>query len=244
LFHRLAPEVELRQLRREHARAIHDLYPANDMEAIEAFEKCIEALPAYGIFVKSTASTNEIQKKIENEDHLDDDDENIIPAAWMVQSYYGAMFSMQTLPEFRRKGYGILLASRLTAAVRQRGYIPFVVIRPENSASQSLYLKLGFKKIYSTIRAVLKPNKTFYNNSEILLPTGANNLMMLNCKQNGGTKTTNGCCTHKINNDKSIHDDEEPEIIEDNNIENDENEENIIKENGNLFGEVVEKNEA
>ncbi|KAF4518969.1 hypothetical protein B566_EDAN007756, partial [Ephemera danica] len=149
----LAPEVELRQLRREHARAIHDLYPANDMEAIEAFEKCIEALPAYGIFVKSSPSALEIPEKIDDEvvDH--------IPAAWMVQSYYGAMFSMQTLPEFRRKGYGILLASRLTAAVRQRGYIPFVVIRPENAASQSLYLKLGFKKHYSTIRAVLKPNK-------------------------------------------------------------------------------------
>lgn len=25
-------------------------------------------------------------------------------AAWMVQSYYGAMFSMQTKPEHRRKG--------------------------------------------------------------------------------------------------------------------------------------------
>lgn len=25
-------------------------------------------------------------------------------AAWMVQSYYGAMFSMQTKPEHRRRG--------------------------------------------------------------------------------------------------------------------------------------------
>ena len=72
---------------------------------------------------------------------------------------------MQTLPEFRRKGYGILLANRLTAAVRQRGYIPFVVIRPENAASQSLYLKLGFKKHYQTIRAVLNPKSC--NTSEI-----------------------------------------------------------------------------
>lgn len=150
---RLAPEAELRQLRREHARVIHDLYPANDMEAVEAFEKCIEALPAYGVFIKDEyirEETDEIQKKI-NSTTID------TPAAWMVQSYYGAMFSMQTLPEFRRKGYGILLANRLTAAVRHRGYIPFVVIRPENSASQSLYLKLGFEKLYQTVRAVLKP---------------------------------------------------------------------------------------
>ncbi|XP_059471392.1 uncharacterized protein LOC132194247 [Neocloeon triangulifer] len=137
----LPPEVELRQLRRVDAKTIHDLYPARDMECLEAFEKCIATLPAYGIFAKED----------------EDDGEKKTLAAWMVQSYYGAMFSMQTLPEFRRKGYGIFLAKRLTADVRKRGYVPFVVIRPENAASQSLYLKLGFEKLYQTVRAVLKP---------------------------------------------------------------------------------------
>lgn len=64
---------------------------------------------------------------------------------------------MQTRPEFRRKGYGIHLAHRLTKAVRDRGYFPFVVIRPENDASLSLYNKLGFKRSYQTVRAVLRP---------------------------------------------------------------------------------------
>ena len=76
----------------------------------------------------------------------------------MMQSYYGAMFSMQTKPEFRRKGYGIHLAQCLTRVVQARGYIPFVMIRPENDASQSLYLKLGFRKHYQTVRAVLSPH--------------------------------------------------------------------------------------
>lgn len=78
-------------------------------------------------------------------------------AAWMVQSYYGAMFSMQTRPEFRRRGYGILLAKKLMNLVTERGYIPYVVIRPENDASKSLYTKLGFRKIYQTARVVFKP---------------------------------------------------------------------------------------
>jgi len=142
-LHRLPPEVELRQLCKEDARVIHDLYPARDMECLEAFEKCIEILPAFGIF--TTGDNAESAEKR--------------PAAWMVQSYYGAMFSMQTLPEFRRKGYGIFLAKRLTADVKKRGYVPFVVIRPENAASQSLYLKLGFEKLYQTVRAVLKPRE-------------------------------------------------------------------------------------
>lgn len=135
LCYRLPPDgAEMLQLKPEHAKAIHDLYPANDMESVEVFEKLINVLPAYGIF-----SSGEL-------------------AAWMVQSYYGAMFSMQTRPEFRRKGYGIHLAQYLTKVVISRGYIPFVVIRPENDASLSLYSKLGFKKHYQTVRAILRPH--------------------------------------------------------------------------------------
>lgn len=83
------------QLTPEHAQMIHDLYPANQLECIEVFEKLIEKLPCYGIF----SSSGDL-------------------AAWMVQSYYGAMFSMQTRPEFRRKGYGLILAKYLTKLVR------------------------------------------------------------------------------------------------------------------------------
>lgn len=130
---RLPSDVELVRLRPEHMKAVHDLYPASDIECREVFEKLVAELPAYGIFV---------------EDQL---------AAWMVQSYYGAMFSMQTRPEFRRKGYGIFLAKRLTKEVASRGYKPFVVIRPENDASRSLYSKLGFEKRFRTVRAILRP---------------------------------------------------------------------------------------
>lgn len=97
-------------------------------------------------------------------------------AAWMVQSYYGAMFSMQTKPEHRRKGweishntrttanfisnsfsYGIYLAQNLSRLVIKRGYKPFVVIRHENEASKSLYKKLGFEKEFEMARIVFTP---------------------------------------------------------------------------------------
>lgn len=130
---RLPPDVELVRLLPEHMKAVHDLYPASDIECREVFEKLVAELPAYGIFVEGQL------------------------AAWMVQSYYGAMFSMQTRPEFRRKGFGIYLARKLTKEVAQRGYKPFVVIRPENDASRFLYMKLGFEKRFRTVRAVLRP---------------------------------------------------------------------------------------
>lgn len=72
---------ELRLLSAQDVKGIHDLYPASEIESIELFEKLAETLPGYGVFTMD----GEL-------------------AAWMIQSYYGAMFSMQTKPQFRRKG--------------------------------------------------------------------------------------------------------------------------------------------
>lgn len=41
--------------------------------------------------------------------------------------------------------------------VAEKGYSPFVVIRPENVASQSLYKKLGFERLYQMVRATFLP---------------------------------------------------------------------------------------
>lgn len=140
----LPADVEMRQLALENVKAIHDLYPASEIECLEVFEKLAKSLPGFGIFCLETGNL----------------------AAWMVQSYYGAMCSMQTRPEYRRKGYGIHLARALTVLVLKRGYRPFVVIRPENDASKSLYIKLGFRKAFSTIRAILKPHSKPVNGDE------------------------------------------------------------------------------
>lgn len=133
---KFAEGAEPMQLSKEHARTIHDLYPANDIESLEVFENLIGKLSCFGVF----SASGDL-------------------AAWMVQSYYGAMFSMQTLPEYRRKGYGIYLARFLTNVVTERGYIPFVIIRPENDASKGLYQKLGFRKNFQAVRAILRPHE-------------------------------------------------------------------------------------
>ncbi|XP_012141193.2 uncharacterized protein LOC100880491 isoform X1 [Megachile rotundata] len=128
------PDVRVQPLKAEHAEGIYELYPANDMECHEVFLRLIRTLPAAGVFAKGRL------------------------AAWMVQSYYGAMFSMQTKPEYRRKGYGTKLARYLTKRVVEKGYQPFVVIRPENEASQSLYKKLGFRRLYQIVRMTFMPS--------------------------------------------------------------------------------------
>lgn len=152
----------MRLLTHDNAKAIHDLYPACEVECIEVFVKLIDKLPGYGIFTQPEGEL----------------------AAWMVQSYYGAMFSMQTRPEYRRKGYGIQLAQALTKLVLERGYIPFVAIRPENDASRSLYTKLGFERSFQTARVILRPT----------------------CKQNGGGMGGTTMTLNDDNIDEGIED--------------------------------------
>lgn len=72
----------MRTLTADNVQAIHDLYPASEIESVEVFERLVRTLPGYGVF---TVDGSEL-------------------AAWMMHSYYGAMFSMQTKAEYRRKG--------------------------------------------------------------------------------------------------------------------------------------------
>ncbi|XP_052895201.1 uncharacterized protein LOC128302420 [Anopheles moucheti] len=143
-----ANEVIMKPLCIDDVKDIHDLYPAGDIESLELFEKLVRQLPGFGVF-------NQLDNEL---------------AAWSLQSYYGGMFSMQTKPKFRRKGYGIQLAQSLTKLVIQRGYIPFVVIRPENDASRGLYMKLGFRKAFESVRGTFVPFAE-ENHSQIGLPT-------------------------------------------------------------------------
>lgn len=50
-----------------------------------------------------------------------------------------------------------ILFRYLTKRVAEKGYYPFVVIRPENLASQSLYKKLGFRRLYQLVRMIFMP---------------------------------------------------------------------------------------
>lgn len=48
----LADDVEMRPLSVENVKAIHDLYPASEIECVEVFEKLVQVLPGVGIFKK------------------------------------------------------------------------------------------------------------------------------------------------------------------------------------------------
>jgi DNA-binding LacI/PurR family transcriptional regulator len=92
--------------------------------------------------------------------------------------------------------YGIHLARALTKLVLERGYKPFVVIRPENDASRGLYTKLGFEKAYQTVRAVFTPF-----NQSIGTTNGSSTT---NGKANGNSNgNTNGNSNGKTDSDEN-----------------------------------------
>lgn len=121
---------------------IYDLYPVRDFENILVFERLIEKLPCCGVYINGEL------------------------VAWMMQSYYGAMCSMQTKPGYRRQGFGKQIAKHLTQLVHCRGYVPFVVIIADNTISKNLYINLGFKKLYRNIRTLICPYKNHHETTE------------------------------------------------------------------------------
>lgn len=134
IFHRFGQtEAEFRILEKKDIPVIHNLYPAKDIESLELFEKLIERLPSYGIFVN-----NEL-------------------AAWMIQSYYGAMIAMHTKSRFRLLGFGSYIARYLSKLVTNRGYIPYVLVRSHNKISRKLYENLGFTRLHTNVRGILQP---------------------------------------------------------------------------------------
>lgn len=130
--------VVMRPISLDDAAKVHESYQAKSLESLQLFKTLLQTLPSLGIYV---------------EDKL---------VAWILQSHYGAMMAMYTVPEYRRRGYGAHLARNLIRATYARlGFVPYVIIRRDNEESMRLYTSLGFEKIHTVVRATLmKPSAT------------------------------------------------------------------------------------
>jgi len=68
-------------------------------------------------------------------------------AAMVLQTEYGGIGLLTTLPEHRRKGLAALAMSHLIQDLVRKGITPFGLNAAKNQASSSLFAKLGFKKV-------------------------------------------------------------------------------------------------
>lgn len=126
----------------------------------------------------------------------------------------------------------------LTKRVAEKGYYPFVVIRPENEASHSLYKKLGFRRLYQIVRMSFMPStwQESEHDANILRDNLENAVRQLNLEQ----RVITALRDQKENKEETIQD---PTRIAESIVEKEENggEGDVNEED--LLGTIEEQSE-
>ncbi|KAI4469224.1 hypothetical protein MML48_2g00003614 [Holotrichia oblita] len=69
--------------------------------------------------------------------------------AWVMRNHWGTMINLQTLPEYKRMGFGHLIVSVMAKHIAEDGQSPMATIVMGNFASEMLFQKLGFRHLNS-----------------------------------------------------------------------------------------------
>ncbi|XP_066249165.1 uncharacterized protein [Euwallacea similis] len=71
--------------------------------------------------------------------------------AWVKTSCLGQLCALQTLEEYKRRGYAAALIKRMSYELAKTDLDPCALVTLENTASKNLMKKLGFKKLYNCV---------------------------------------------------------------------------------------------
>lgn len=66
----------------------------------------------------------------------------------LIHEFLGQLAALQTLKEYRKKGYGTLVVKHLAKYLAEEGFDSCATINSENTASEALMKKLGFEKLF------------------------------------------------------------------------------------------------
>ena len=126
--------VRMVPLRSEHAPAVNDFWKYKSDRSLDMIKSFICGdLPCYGIEVRSANG-------------------EYILASWALTYKYGAIGLMSTRPEFRRRGFAVAVARKISSLLRGAGRTPFCYIVEGNAASERLFgEKLGFARVQSGV---------------------------------------------------------------------------------------------
>ncbi|XP_059476282.1 uncharacterized protein LOC132197188 [Neocloeon triangulifer] len=99
-----------------------------DPEYRPVVQKMLELNLSVGVFVKNERGEEEL-------------------ASMVLQSEYGGVGLLQTVPEFRRKGYAEIALAHLTKQLGLKGFMPFTNVLKWNEAANKLFKKFGYKLV-------------------------------------------------------------------------------------------------
>ena len=115
--------VYVKSLEPCHAKIVYDYWPYRESTTVDNITREIELLPSAGVFLK----------------------ENDELVSWMMCHPPNGMSRLHTLEEHRRRGYAALVTQYLSKRVAQCGFVPFVNIVIENTASYKFFESMKFK---------------------------------------------------------------------------------------------------
>ena len=114
--------VYVKSLEPCHAKIVYDYWPYRESTTVDNITREIELLPSAGVFLK----------------------ENDELVSWMMCHPPNGMSRLHTLEEHRRQGYAALVTQYLSKRVAQCGFVPFVNIVIENTASYKFFESMKF----------------------------------------------------------------------------------------------------
>jgi GNAT superfamily N-acetyltransferase len=117
---------EIKPLRPEDAALVNECWEHHDEETIGYVRWRIETGPSCAIFEGESRSQR--------------------PVSWALTHGDGAMGMMFTLPEARRRGYGLSITVALAREILKRGKIPFLYTLHSNVPAQQMIEHVGFAR--------------------------------------------------------------------------------------------------
>lgn len=122
-YFRCPDDVYISKLNTSHASIINDLWPHKYNGSEKYIETFIAINGGYGIF-------------LENNHQL---------VSWILINHLGILGALQTVQNYKRRGYGAIMIKMLSKHMAEEGYTPMALILNSNQTSGALFRLLGFK---------------------------------------------------------------------------------------------------
>ncbi|KAI4469223.1 hypothetical protein MML48_2g00003613 [Holotrichia oblita] len=118
-------DIYVKQLSKSDVSVINNNWPHKYEGSENYLSRFIEMNTCYGIFLKS--------------------DDKLV--CWVLKNHLGQLGILQTLPEYKRKGYASLITKVMSKDIAKDGHNPLGTVLISNNASESMFEKLGFHYI-------------------------------------------------------------------------------------------------
>jgi len=123
---RIPENIRVGPLNLSHLDVVCENWRLYDPEFRPVVQKMIELNPSVGVFVQNEEGQEEL-------------------ASMVLQSEYGGVGLLQTVPKFLRKGFASIALAHMTKILGQKGIMPHGHILLWNKGSSVLFEKHGYK---------------------------------------------------------------------------------------------------